>query len=74
MLPLREGGNNHLTLSLIAFYPLCSQKQFFFLLKEITGTAMGAAFAPNYANLYLRHWEEEYIHIHSPVKKNQKNK
>lgn len=29
---------------------------------QTQGTAMGAAFVPNYANLYMGHWEEKFIH------------
>lgn len=29
---------------------------------QTQGTAMGAAFAPNYANLFMGHWEEKYIY------------
>ncbi|KAJ0060014.1 hypothetical protein NL108_018667 [Boleophthalmus pectinirostris] len=31
------------------------------LYKQQKGTAMGACFAPNYANLYLSFWEENYV-------------
>ncbi|KAK7912694.1 hypothetical protein WMY93_012905 [Mugilogobius chulae] len=32
------------------------------LYRQTTGTAMGAAYAPNYANLYMGLWEEQYIY------------
>ena len=32
------------------------------LFRQRRGTAMGASFAPNYACLYLGHWEDEHIH------------
>ncbi|XP_063064237.1 uncharacterized protein LOC134456700 [Engraulis encrasicolus] len=35
------------------------------LYRQIKGTAMGAAYAPNYAGLYLGLWEERYIYSHT---------
>lgn len=32
------------------------------LFRQIKGTAMGAAYAPNYAELYLGMWEEKFIY------------
>lgn len=29
---------------------------------QCTGTAKGAKFAPSYTNLYMEHWEEEYLY------------
>ena len=39
---------------------------------QIQGTAMGSAFAPNYANLFMGHWESQSIHNRaaSPLLKN----
>ncbi len=31
------------------------------LYKQIRGTAMGAHFAPSYANLFLGHWENRFV-------------
>lgn len=31
--------------------------------KQMKGTAMGACFAPNYANLFLGLWTERYIYL-----------
>lgn len=36
--------------------------------RQLKGTAMGACFAPNYANLFLGHWEEQYIYNRSSNK------
>lgn len=36
-----------------------------FLYRQLKGTAMGACFAPNYANLFLGYWEEQYIYNQS---------
>lgn len=35
------------------------------LYRQLKGTAMGACFAPNYANLFLGFWEEQYIYNQS---------
>ena len=47
---------------------------FFLFLKkiQIQGTAMGSTFAPNYANLFMGHWESRFIQKEaaSPLLKN----
>ena len=35
--------------------------------KQQKGTAMGACFAPNYANLFLGYWEEKYVYSNSNI-------